>query len=197
LCGKGGQACEDCSAPGATCKGGCYDISAVFKKTDHEHKSYPPKIFGRRAVDGEAVYAALEERTDSSYTTYVHDCGTFYTGVKKALTWHIERELVEQGKVLVRVRGHSMDDCDKKRAVNIGEIQINKNRGWEISKLIRCYVSPDDNEQSDSINTYCKVDQESGNVSWRAGSLCKNCCACPEGAKVDIAFEVSKQDDAS
>ena len=72
-----------------------------------------------------------------------------------------------------------------------GELEVNPARGWKIENASKCRADPDTVESNGIlIETYCDV--AATTVRWRAGSACGACCACPDGATVDIDVEASR-----
>jgi len=93
----------------------------------------------------------------------------------------------------ILVRGQSDRDCGRGQPDCSGEIAINKKSGWKIVKMVKCTVSKDNGNHGVTIPTYCNVDPKQGFISWRSGSTCGGCCACPDGAGVGIEVLVSNK----
>jgi hypothetical protein len=172
-----------CGAPSAQ----CWDVAAMFQKTDFENTAYAPQIFGQAVADNQKAYALLDGAQDDSYEQHPIACGG-----TRAESWDIERKLVSATSYRILVRGGSAPDCGKGQPVSAGSVEVNAARGWKIAQAVRCDASADNSGWGVTIPTYCTVDKLQGTISWQAGSTCTGCCACPDGAGVDIEVVVSK-----
>lgn len=167
-----------------------WDVYATFKTA--KWKAYPLKIWGLDAVDGGKYYEKFTE-SDNSYRTYVRYCSFNGRYQEYPDTWHIERKYVSAGKYKVLVRGKSAADCDLGQPQNMGQIKLNPASGWKITAVNKCIVSEDtQSSNGEYIATWCMADKVNGVVTWKSGSTCTGCCACGEGALVDIEITVEK-----
>lgn len=161
-----------CSKPSST----CWDVSAVFTKTEVNWPSYSPKIFGSAVTDNQTIFALFDGGNDSTYTEPSYTpIGTCYSWLAKngstdpfntAQTWHIERKSVDTNTYDIFVRGSSYSDCSNVESTCSGEFQVNLSRGWKIIKTLTCTVNKDSTASyGTQIPTYCTVDKSSAKVS--------------------------------
>lgn len=169
---------------------GCWDVSAVFSRTDFPVVPTALSIFGRQVVDGETVHAFLDAQ-DASYATTTTQC-SFGGPRMTPEAWFIERKTVDSNTYQLLVRGVSEADCGLSRPSCTGQITVNPQSGWRLSQTVRCNVEAD----NAGLSTYCNVDPAQGTISWQSGSSCggavPDCCACSDGARVDIEVVVSR-----
>ena len=197
--GSPGSPVADTLSPCGTASPTCWDVSAVFSKTDVEWHEYSPQIFNTPVADGQTVYALLDGTSDDTYAEPLFFPSGQCTNWEPApfntpRTWDIERKRIDPGKYRILVRGSGDADCNYGpiQPECSGDVEINLNRGWKIINEISCSVTTDTVDSNGVlIPTYCKVDQAGGKISWRSGSSCGGCCACPRGASVNIEVVVS------
>jgi len=169
------------------------DISASFTKTNFEYDSSQLQIFGQVVSNGKAYYANLDGASDDTYTTSRRYCSFDGKYHYYPDAWDIERKYVSPTKYKILVRGNSDADCGKGQPQNTGWIKLNSDSGWKITEVVKCNVSSDTlNSNNVLIDTYCKVNKEEGTIEWQSGSTCGGCCACPDGAGVNIEIIVEK-----
>ena len=194
---------DGAAAPCGKASPTCWDVSAVFHKTDVEYPQYPqysPQIFDKVTTDGQTVHALLDGTSDNTYAeplyTPSNQCASWIPSpFNTPRTWDIERKLISPGTYKILVRGSGAADCAQGgiQPDCSGEVRINLKRGWRIDKEIFCSVTTDTMSSNNVfIPTHCTVDKAVGTISWRSGSSCGGCCACPKGASVKIEVVVSK-----
>jgi hypothetical protein len=163
-----------------------YDLSGNFTKTDFEYDANSNKIFGTVAKDGQTYYGKLDGTSDNTFATTGETCDG-RTGYAKG--WVMERKYVSANKYQVQIMGHSKSDCGLGSPESSGWIKLNSQSGWKITDTIKCEIN---HSRGNVIDTYCTVNKDTGEIKWRAGSDCYGCCACGDGAGVDIKVTVEK-----
>lgn len=181
---------RDCPTPTAD----CWDIQATFTATDFEINPAALQIFGQVAIDGNPVYAFLDSAEDDTFTTVVQECP--FNTLPRSEAWDIERKVADANTVRIVVRGSSDIDCGKGQPSNAGNIQVNAFRGWAITEVVRCDAAADNDSNGVTIPTFCTVNSAAGTIEWASGSMCVGCCACADGATVDIEVIVSRVSDS-
>jgi hypothetical protein len=156
-----------------------WDVSAVFYQTDFNF--YPVEIFGQAVNDNQMIYASFDGTSDSTYSRPLHDCPPYYYNTPKARTWDIERKRDSAQKYRILIRGRSDSDCGQGTPHCEGTVQLHAASAWSITQNVKC-----------SANVSCNVDMVQGTISWHSGQACPSCCACPDGAAVDIEVVVTR-----
>jgi len=165
---------------------GCWHVSGVFTDARVIGAGHSLTMWGSNIAEDSWRYALLDGTDDSTYTTEDFDC-TWWGGVQATpQAWHIERTKIDDLKTRITIRGRSDEDCDTGVwPRSTGAVQVNTDAGLAITRTVKCSVHAD----TQGAETYCNV--SAGQVNWQSGSNCGGCCACPDGAIVDIEVEVS------
>lgn len=169
-----------------------YDIAGSFTKTDFSYKADGNGVFGNVAETNKTYYAFLDGATDDTFTASNVYCGWDRQNHDYPDGWHMEREFIASDKYKILVNGRSKADCGLGQPQNTGWFKLNPDSGWKITDAVRCNVATDSDSNGVTIETYCTVDKVTGEVRWQSGSACNGCCACGDGAPVDIELVVEK-----
>jgi hypothetical protein len=171
----------------------CWDVRASLTAADVPRVAGSLHIFGQKVVIAQQVPALLREgESDATYSESIESCPMAPGGTHlRPDGWGIERTSLGGGSFKIRARGCSAADCSTfKQPRSAGEIEVKLARGWK-PKLERCVVSADDADY-ETIPTYCSLDAMTGKLTWQAGEVCGGCCACADGAVVDIELTVER-----
>jgi hypothetical protein len=162
----------------------CWDVSGTFTQLDFPRSDGSTKIFTTKPTLGQPVWANLDAE-DSTYVQSAETCQMMARQVPES--WFIERKHGDGNTWHITARGLSASDCGRTRAASAGHIAVNGDRGWKIVANNNCTVTDDT-----TTETHCTVDMNKGTVDWKSGSPCAQCCACSDGAGVNIDIVVSQ-----
>lgn len=168
-------------------------ISGSFLKTDFAYEAKGSHVFGQAAEDGEIYYAELDGTSDDTTITTREYCGWDGRYYDYPTGWNMERKAVSKDKYEIKVYGLSAPDCSLGQPQNTGWFKLDPDSGWKITDTIKCKVNTDNNSNGEIIDTYCDVDEAAGEVKWQSGSMCGGCCACANGAVVEIDVMVERE----
>lgn len=169
------------------------NIAAEFTVARWTYDSSKLQIFGRIVMEGEITSVKLDGSSDDTYTTSNRYCGYDGNYYDYPDAWDIERKHINDNKYRILVRGGSESDCGKGQPQNTGWIQLNPENDWKITQVSKCSISEDTKSSNGIlIDTYCRVNNNRKAIEWQSGSNCGGCCACPNGAGVDIEFTIEK-----
>ena len=168
-------------------------VSGVFFRSDFAINPQQKQIFGQVVTDGQVISARLDGTEDNTFSEVAQYCAYSHTTLVRNEAWDIERKRIDLNTYKILVRGGSKADCYLGQPISTGEVKINPAHGWKISQTVRCGVSEDIYSSNYVIiPTWCTVDLVNGIISWQSGSTCNGCCACADGAPVDIEVLVSR-----
>ena len=163
----------------------CWDVGGTFTQLDFPRSDGSTRIFQTKPNLGETVWASLDAE-DATYVQSAETCSMMARQVPES--WFIERK--RKGDAwTITVRGISASDCGRKRATAAGRLAFNGDRGWKIVGSPKCDFTDD----ATVADTHCTVDVANGTVDFKSGSPCGQCCACADGAFLDIAVDVAQQ----
>lgn len=170
-----------------------HDISGSFLKTDFAYdRASGSHVFGQTARNGQIYYAYLDGASDDTTTTVRKYCGWDGEYYDYPTGWNMERKMVTDDKYEIKVYGLSAPDCSLGQPQNTGWFKLDPDSGWKITDTIKCKVNQDNDSNGIVIDTYCTVDRDKGEVRWQSGSMCGGCCACANGAVVEIDVMVER-----
>lgn len=170
-----------------------YDIAGSFTRADFPYVAGANRIFSQVARDGEVYQAKLDGDEDRTFQRTDRYCGYDQQSHGYPDGWYMERKQVATDKYRILVAGYSKPDCGLGQPQNTGWFKLNPTSNWKITEAVKCNIMADNDSNGQVIETYCTVNRDTGEVKWQSGSLCGGCCACGDGALVDIEVVVEKK----
>ncbi len=170
-----------------------WDVAVKFDVADYNDFyvfSAKPGVLGE-------VYAVNLDSQDDIYQEWVgRECcpeGSGYSALyessdaRRGKAWYVERKRVSDNEYRILIRGFSKIDCPLGgRPYVRGELLMNPVSGWRVTRIPRMSYHPSKYGQE----TFVK--QAGNKLSFASGQACGGCCACVDGAWLDIELIVQK-----